>query len=1458
MRTKNPQDKLQARLKAQFLKMLEAVNRRKLALIGYAGFYDFFPIAYLCLDRSGLIFQANRAAAQLLGIKKNQLRGMQFLSVVESKDQPIFTVFLQQVFESPSRQACELSLSTGSGSLHFAHLEATADAAGCRLVILDKLYLKQDITEQARLAAIIESSNDAIIAKTLEGVVTDWNSTAERLFGYTADQAIGQTISKLIIPTELQVEETDILARVGRGELVSNYVTERLHRDGGRIDVSVTVSPVKTAEGRIIGASTTIRDISQQKHAEDRFRIVVEAMPNAIIVADQEQKLSLVNRKAEEMFGYRRVEMLGKKIEFLMPERFRDKHPGLVKQYINTPTIRAMGAGRDLYGLSKTGVEIPIEIGLTPIQTGEGLAVLASIIDITERKRAEQRIMELNTTLEQQVVERTAQLRVYSALQRAILNNAGYAIIATDTSGVITLFNPAAENMLAYSAEEVIGKKNLGIFHDQDEVQSRAAVLSDEQGMAIESGFETFVVKCRQGKPDLNEWTYVRKDGARLPVLLNMSALRDDEGQIFGFLGIAADLTERKRSEAIIAEQALLQRKIAERFELATETAGVGVWEYDLQDLSLNWDDSMFAIYGLNRAAFIPVYDSWRAYVRPENIDAVEEALQAAIDRNCPVDITFRIRRGDGAERFIHAKAKVHCDPNGSAIRMIGTNEDITELITAQTKLREFASNLERSNAELELARAQAEHMAQAKSAFLANMSHEIRTPMNAIIGLAYLLENGMVRGEALDLVKKIRIAGRSLLALINDILDFSKIEAGRLELESVPFVLDEVLENLAAVMSANLGDKNIEFVVLPPPFGVHSLLGDPLRLEQVLINLIGNAFKFTESGEVVVGVQCVSCTDETASLRFSVRDTGIGINEETLARIFSAFSQADTSITRRYGGSGLGLTISRQLVNLMGGELNVLSEPGKGSEFYFTIQFERTEGSNQPIPSLIGLQVLIADDNPIAREALQLTIQGLRWESDIVESGEAALAKINSQQENGVNYDLMLIDWHMPGGLDGLQTIETIRQDFPHEVQPPIIIMVTAYARESLLQNPKAKLFDGLITKPVTPSVLYDAVILAQNRRHPELGLTSETSTGKLISRRIPGVRVLVVDDSEINREVAQRILIREGAMVMAANDGQSAVQQVEQNAKEIDIVIMDVQMPLMDGHEACHRIRQLPQGKNIPIIALSAGAFKEQQDAALAAGMNAYVAKPFNVDRLVATIQELLSLHAARPERGDFMEAAKAMQTTFVSENHTSLPGLDVTLGLSMFEEKPTYCDFLHKFSESFSLGGQQIANLLVEWKRDEAIALAHKLGGVAANLALNNISHIAGLIENSDAQDAELIEMALQLQNALDTGLASINAFCNTEFDSSPQIEADKAAYSSDPAKTASLLQDLFLALDQDNPDAAEPYLQALGELLPRSKLQPIWKQLEQFDFSAAKIETHNLADKLGLPFKDSREP
>ncbi|HUY04572.1 MAG TPA: response regulator [Rhodocyclaceae bacterium] len=721
-----------------------------------------------------------------------------------------------------------------------------------------------------------------------------------------------------------------------------------------------------------------------------------------------------------------------------------------------------------------------------------------------------------------------------------------------------------------------------------------------------------------------------------------------------------------------------------------------------------------------------------------------------------------------------------------------------------------------------------------AKKVFLASMSHEIRTPMNAILGLAYLLEKGNLPAEGRDLARKIVAAGKSLLRIIDDILDFSKIEAGRLEIGSEPFYLSEVIDNLATIMAAYASDKKIELVIAPPPSGDYYLRGDAQRLGQVLINLVGNAVKFTDAGHVVVAISVLGETEQQVILRFDVRDTGIGISAKKQQEIFAPFSQADTTITRRFGGTGLGLTISRRLVTLMGGELGVTSTAGCGSEFGFTLSFDRLPGTRFSAPEMAHLNVLIADDSPIAMEALQNTAKGLGWHATTVDSGEEALKHVLAKEPDQGSEEVLIVDWHMPG-MDGLATTRAIREA-RRDAHDPIILLVTAYAREELLAQPDSVLADAILSKPVTPSSLYDAVAQVHRKRHGNLAAAPTV----LSQGRLAHVRVLVADDSDINREVAQRILAGEGAHVILVNDGQQAVDWLQAHAQEIDIVLMDVQMPVMDGYAATRQIRDTLGLKDLPVVALTAGAFQEQKEAAAAAGMTDYISKPFDVEAAIALILK----YVGRAHQKARM--AKSSSGSVASTPSQDLPGLAVARGMAIWKDVTVYQQYLRKFASDY----RDSVNTMAEADPAMAATLAHKLTGAAGSLALTELAAMAAEADGVlRAREDPGVALA-RLQAAMEIALASIQRFAPVE---SPMPFAPTDI--DNTRDIAPLLRRTLEALNTDNPDAVRPVLVELGKILPSARLAALYRAVEGFDFRGGETLTRTLAVELGISLEDA---
>jgi signal transduction histidine kinase/DNA-binding response OmpR family regulator len=820
----------------------------------------------------------------------------------------------------------------------------------------------------------------------------------------------------------------------------------------------------------------------------------------------------------------------------------------------------------------------------------------------------------------------------------------------------------------------------------------------------------------------------------------------------------------------------------------------------------------------------------------------------------------FVLRRKDTGETWVgnYSYAPIR-NPEGAIVGSVVAARDITERKQNEAELERYRDQLEQlieeRTLELSAARNEAERLTAVKSAFLANMSHEIRSPLNAVLGICYLLEQRQLDNEARQLLSKMHGAGNSLLALINDILDFSKIEAGRIEIEHAPFKLMDVLEQLASLMSVVASDKDLELIINPPILMLDKLMGDSLRLQQVLTNLVSNAIKFTDRGEVELSIRTERKSDRQISLRFTVRDTGIGISPEQQRDIFSAFSQADATITRRFGGSGLGLCISRQLVKLMGGDLQVKSQLGLGSEFWFELTFQKDLRADRTPSYLSRLRLLVADDSATCREALVNTAASLGWIADVVNSGATALHRMAVRLDAQKPYDVVILDWKMPE-MDGLATAiliqETLKIKYARFKKPPIVIMVTAHAREDILQSPGIDQVDAVLSKPVTPSSLYNTITDIIEKRDC-IKLFDTGSALPLSTKYLPGIRILVVDDSDINREVAQRILEAQGALVSLAVDGRDALQRLTAAPDSFDIVLMDVQMPGMDGYSASRLIRDNPRWSGLPIIALTAGAFESFRNAAFEAGMNDFVSKPFSVEELLSIIRRYTGNPPPVGQHPDNnmerLGQSPGDRPDYPDETPLDLPGVDLGKGLSHWGEEKIYAKFLNKFANSYKNAGHEIAELLRLDDRVGAAALTHKLKGVAGNLALKDAEECLSRLEALVQAGTAAIESVEPLQKAIDEVCASIAIWTNAHAGAGDQLPPLTAS-ADIPGEPRLILEQLLCALDQDDPDGAEPYISQLQGRIPAADFNLIREQLDEFAFRGAEETIRILIQRLNF--------
>ena len=646
---------------------------------------------------------------------------------------------------------------------------------------------------------------------------------------------------------------------------------------------------------------------------------------------------------------------------------------------------------------------------------------------------------------------------------------------------------------------------------------------------------------------------------------------------------------------------------------------------------------------------------------------------------------------------------------------------------------------LERLRSELAQARQRQERLLQdklkaeeasvAKSQFLANMSHDIRTPMNAILGLLRLLQSTELTARQLDYISNTESTARSLLGLINDILDFSKVEAGKMVLDPQPFRVDRLLRDLSVVLSVNVGSKPVELLFDVDPRVPLALVGDAMRLQQILVNLGGNAVKFTESGEVVVRIRVLALTAQEVSLRVSVCDTGIGIAPEHQQSIFQSFSQATTSTSRRFGGTGLGLAISRRFIQLMGGDLQLSSQVGQGSEFFFEITLPVADASRVsdglPMPRQGRpevLKVLLIDDNATSLRVLQELCCSLGWEVDVATGGEQALALVQHPINQSRPYQVVFVDYQMPG-MDGWETARLIRQ---REPQPPChLIMLTAHGRDAWAARSDAERswLDGFLAKPVTASLVLEAV---SHRHGGRAGLPPQLQKAKPKAQRLRGMRVLVVEDNLINQRIAAELLASEGVSVTLAANGKKGVQAVLDAQVPFDVVLMDLQMPVMDGFEATHALRQIHGLNDLAIVAMTANAMESDKQACLAAGMNDHVGKPFDMEQLVATL--------VRHAPAGFAHVAKQPHTADDQPLHALLlaaapPCLNMQAALDRLDgEADLYVKLMGPFLHESNHMMVGLKASLAQLQMADAHRFAVGLKGIAENMGASQVAELA----------------------------------------------------------------------------------------------------------------------------------
>jgi PAS domain S-box-containing protein len=999
-------------------------------------------------------------------------------------------------------------------------------------------------------------------------------------------------------------------------------------------------------------------------------------------------------------------------------------------------------------------------------------AVILAVIFIWNRRLAREAV------LRREAEERT----------RLILDSAGDGIIGVDLEGRATFVNNAAERMLGYGEGELIGRPIHALIH-----HSRA------DGSAYPAEECPMRAAFTDGEVHrVDEEMLWRRDGKGFHAEYTANPLRD-ESRIIGAVVAFQDITKRKQAEERIRNS---EQRLAQIIDFLPDPT----WVVDNDGVVVTWNRAMEVLTGIpakdmvgkgNHEYALAFYDERR----PVLIDLVRMWKPEFEDKYLSIKKDGSILRseshhpllGDGG-LYLSGTAGLLCDASGKPTGAIEALRDMTDHKVLEEKLRQ--------------AQEAAEAASKAKGDFLANMSHEIRTPMNAILGMALLALKTELTPKQRDYLEKIKTAGNSLLGIINDILDFSKIEAGKLEMEAIAFNLDEVMDNLASLITVKAHEKEgVEVLFCTDPDAPRALVGDPLRLGQVLINLANNAVKFTERGEIIVSTELINRGEKTVEIKFAVKDTGIGLTEEQKARLFNSFSQADTSTTRKFGGTGLGLAISKRLVELMGGRIWVESVPGQGSTFCFTAAFgigrEETRTRHLPPPEVRGLRTLVVDDNSTSREILQGMLESFSFEVTLAASGEEGLAEFEkSTPDRG--YDLVVMDWKMPG-IDGIETARRIK-NLPGLSRMPRIILVTAYGREEIMRQAEKMGLDGFLIKPVSPSVMFDTIMQAFGQEAPrELRTDTEKELEASASEKLAGANVLLVEDNEINQQVAMEILSGAGLKVTVANNGQKALDLVGANA--YDAVLMDVQMPVMDGYTATRKIRELearrpptsphqPTTRRLPIIAMTAHAMSGDHEKSIAAGMNDHITKPIDPAQLFGTLAKWIGprqgthkpVEAPSPPKGPPDKEPAPPEKTLPD----AMPEFDLTDGLQrLMGNRALYRKLLVNFSTQYAQAGADIHRALDAGDFDRAHGLVHAIKGVAGNLAAKDLQQqsvaLEKLVKHADAASpppADELNSAFEaFQGSLGRALGAVASLMPAATE--PAAPAKPAAGSLPPA-------------------------------------------------------------------------
>jgi two-component system sensor histidine kinase/response regulator len=1273
------------------------------------------------------------------------------------------------------------------------------------------IILSTDITERRRTEEALRESTDryrtmfentgtSMILIEEDTTISMVNQEFVRTTGYSREETEGRMRwPRLVHPDDLpRMMQQHTLRRERPVEALPGYEMRMVTKGGNVRDMLLTIDLVPGTRRSI----ASVIDITERKLAEaqreqaaaalraseEKYRLLTENSDDVIWTVDTNLRFTYMSPSITKLRGLAVEEALQEPLDRVMtPDSLRrlmaiyqQVMPRVLQGENLTPRL-------ELEQYRKDGSTVWTEASIHTLRDSDGhlTGFVGVSRDISDRKKAE------------------AALRESERRLGDIIEFLPIATMVVDSHGIVRAWNREMEKITGVKGADMVGKGDHEYalpFYGERRPILIDLVFASEEGLPEEHRH----VQREAGL--LTAESFIPKLGENGIILVGYaSALRNPDGKLIGAIESIRDVTEIRRVETELKEA-------EEKYRTILETMDSGYYEVDLQGNMLFANRALRELLG--RRVQEVQGTNFRSYMEPAEAKRVWRIFRTVYKTGTPSgDFFWQMAGRDGSNVYCAVSASPMRDSRGAITGFRGTVRDITVLREAKEA---------------------AEAATRAKSEFLANMSHEIRTPMNAIVGMTHLALRHTTDARQLDYLSKIDRATNSLLQIINDILDFSKIEAGKLTMERVPFRLDEVLANLSTVTSIRAQEKGLEFVFDVEPGLPETLIGDPLRLNQVLVNLCSNSVKFTEKGEIVVRIRSLSQDAGSVRLEFTVQDTGIGMTKEQLGKLFQAFTQADASTTRRYGGTGLGLTICRKLVQMMGGDFKVASEEGKGSTFRFTAEFRRPEGAAAAVQrvgvSFAGMKALVVDDNETARAIMGEQLRSIGFRTQAVSSGEEAIAALERAHGEHDPFALVLMDWRMPG-MDGLEASRIIKAS-PGIAATPTIIMATAYDNEEIRTAARAAGLEAFLVKPISQSTLHDTVMDTFGHTDRINHAAASGVDIEEIARPIRGARILLAEDNEMNQQVAMELLGDAGLVVTLAGDGRQAVEKMR---ADLHAVLMDVQMPEMDGYEATRRIHANPAYRGIPVIAMTANAMEQDRQLALEAGMADFVAKPIDPLQLFRKLAFYIKADPAKPfEAVSAGGAGTAPEyPPGAGELPEALPGIDLANGLAhLAGNRVAYRRLLVQFGESRLL--EDALGALAAGDRAAATRGVHSLKSVAGNLGAKELSGLAAEAESALKKRAEAPETTERLREGYGKVMGGIRAWVEREG-RQPQPRGPELA----AGELRARLEELR-GLVADNEATAVERCEELLERVSagdRQRLRGVQKALASYDFEGA---------------------